>query len=540
MITLKGNTANLEGLSTDQKPNDVPVNTEFRELDTNCRFYFTGESWEEIPSSGGGGGSGTSNYNELENKPQIAGVTLSGNKTLANLGIQGELSFDNAPTEDSTNPVTSGGVYEALQAKQDTLTIDDTPTEDSENPVTSGGVYSALEDKQDNLVFDGTYDSSTNKAATESTVSDAVSTAIGNLTNSDVGLGNVTNNTQIKALSGSVTSGGIVTFGADGATVSDSGKTIETNLSNSNDNIPTSKAVRDKVAGSATMASNYATDSSESNITSATTINDAIEQLDYRTATNKTNILSNVTDGFLKSYNMFPLSTASGESAGTIATVDMSLSAGTYKISWKSNRTDKSTVMTFFNGGTQVAQGGFTNSTNRQTTSITLSSAIDKITLYSNDSVVISDIMLFDGSLPNDTPYLPYALSNAELTSLENQNESNIALRPQVLVRSVTNITSTTTLDDTGVSYTIPSNAYVRITATARYGQSNPEEIMIWTGSSVFAHTTAITGDNNFSLTATTLIGGISGDTTAKIYARFRGANTNAIILEVESVPNPS
>ena len=291
MVTLKGNSANLEGLSTDQKPTDVPVNTEFRELDTNCRFYFTGTAWEEIPSSGGGGGTGTSNYNELENKPQIAGVTLSGNKTLANLGIQGELSFDNAPTEDSTNPVTSGGVYEALEAKQDTLTIDDTPTEDSTNPVTSGGVYSALENKQDNLVFDGTYDSSTNKVATESTVSDAVSTAVGNLTNDDVGLGNVTNNTQIKALSGSVTSGGIVTFGADGATVSDSGKTIETNLSNSNDNIPTSKAVRDKVTGSATMASNYATDSSEANITSSTTINDAIEQLDFRTATNKNNIL---------------------------------------------------------------------------------------------------------------------------------------------------------------------------------------------------------------------------------------------------------
>lgn len=119
-------------------------------------------------------------------------------------------------------------------------------------------------------------------------------------------------------------------------------------------------------------------------------------------------------------------------------------------------------------------------------------------------------------------------------------NETNISLRPEVLVRSVTSITSTTTLDDTGVSYTIPSGAYVRITATARYGQSNPEEIMIWTGSSVFAHTVAITGDNNFSLTATALIGGITGDTTAKIYAKFRGANTNAIILEVESVPNPS
>lgn len=34
-----------------------------------------------------GGGAGTMNYNELENKPQINGVTLQGNKTLADLGI---------------------------------------------------------------------------------------------------------------------------------------------------------------------------------------------------------------------------------------------------------------------------------------------------------------------------------------------------------------------------------------------------------------------------------------------------------------------
>lgn len=38
-------------------------------------------------SSGGGGGGGTTNYNELENKPSINGVTLSGNKTSADLNI---------------------------------------------------------------------------------------------------------------------------------------------------------------------------------------------------------------------------------------------------------------------------------------------------------------------------------------------------------------------------------------------------------------------------------------------------------------------
>lgn len=37
---------------------------------------------------GGGGGGGSSNYNDLSNKPQIGGVTLQGNKSLSDLGIQ--------------------------------------------------------------------------------------------------------------------------------------------------------------------------------------------------------------------------------------------------------------------------------------------------------------------------------------------------------------------------------------------------------------------------------------------------------------------
>lgn len=155
-------------------------------------------------SLGGGGGSGTDNYNELSNKPQINSVTLSGNKSLDALGIQAQLTFDTEPTEDSTNPVESGGIYSALASKQDTLTIDATPTENSSNPVQSGGtytalagkqdtltfddsptsgssnpvksggVYSALSDKQDTLTFEGTYNASSNRAATESTVSDAI------------------------------------------------------------------------------------------------------------------------------------------------------------------------------------------------------------------------------------------------------------------------------------------------------------------------------------------------------------------------------
>lgn len=38
------------------------------------------------------GGTGTNNYNELSNKPQIGGVELVGNKSLSDLGIQAEIT----------------------------------------------------------------------------------------------------------------------------------------------------------------------------------------------------------------------------------------------------------------------------------------------------------------------------------------------------------------------------------------------------------------------------------------------------------------
>lgn len=59
-------------------------------------------------------------------------------------GKQDVLSWDDAPVEGSTNPVTSGGVFTALSGKQDALTFDATPTDSSSNPVTSGGVHAAI------------------------------------------------------------------------------------------------------------------------------------------------------------------------------------------------------------------------------------------------------------------------------------------------------------------------------------------------------------------------------------------------------------
>lgn len=59
-----------------------------------------------------------------------------------------DITIDSAPTSGSGNAVSSGGVYTALQGKQNTLTFDTTPTSASMNPVTSGGILTALNGKQ--------------------------------------------------------------------------------------------------------------------------------------------------------------------------------------------------------------------------------------------------------------------------------------------------------------------------------------------------------------------------------------------------------
>ena len=48
---------------------------------------------QAILANKSGGGSGTSNYNDLENKPKINGVILEGNKTSSELGLTGDKNF---------------------------------------------------------------------------------------------------------------------------------------------------------------------------------------------------------------------------------------------------------------------------------------------------------------------------------------------------------------------------------------------------------------------------------------------------------------
>lgn len=68
-----------------------------------------------ISSSGGSGEAGTTNYNDLTNKPQINGVELSGNKTLDSLGIQAKGDYapkSSIPTKTSQLTNDSGFLTE--------------------------------------------------------------------------------------------------------------------------------------------------------------------------------------------------------------------------------------------------------------------------------------------------------------------------------------------------------------------------------------------------------------------------------------------
>lgn len=88
------------------------------------------EAYLEAIAKNGGGGGGSDNYNALSNKPEINGVTLTGNKSASDLGLQPTLTFDDEPTENSNRPVKSGGIYSALSDKVDKVTGKDLSTND--------------------------------------------------------------------------------------------------------------------------------------------------------------------------------------------------------------------------------------------------------------------------------------------------------------------------------------------------------------------------------------------------------------------------
>ena len=107
-VTLKGNNGTYEGTSEDNKPLDVPVNTEFNELDTGKTYYFDGETWNEEPPCEGGGFTPTAEQLAAMN----SGITA---EDVAQIGtnknnILSEQAKTTGMTEGGSNYITVGGI----------------------------------------------------------------------------------------------------------------------------------------------------------------------------------------------------------------------------------------------------------------------------------------------------------------------------------------------------------------------------------------------------------------------------------------------
>ena len=93
-------------------------------------------------SEGGSGGGGTTNYNALTNKPQINSVELSGNKTAAQLGLMASDGVVANPTGQTTGTLTAlevGGTKYAVSGGSGTSDYTDLTNKPSINGVTLSG-----------------------------------------------------------------------------------------------------------------------------------------------------------------------------------------------------------------------------------------------------------------------------------------------------------------------------------------------------------------------------------------------------------------
>lgn len=166
------------------------------------------------------------------------------------------------------------------------------------NPITSTGTVKAK--LQSDTAFGAAAATVSAPGSVTTDIQPVLTDSSGNLavkiTKSDVGLGNVTNDAQIKKISSSVQNNIVTWAAATGDTVADSGVAIETSssgISDSDAKVPTSKDVKTNTANTAVLTGYTAESPAKSDTIVATdTIEDAIAKLDARSRSDENDILS--------------------------------------------------------------------------------------------------------------------------------------------------------------------------------------------------------------------------------------------------------
>lgn len=193
IYTITWETGNYKSLACTGKGTDFVM---FQDQEPDLLFCLTMDSAISVSSiEEGGGGSGTMNYNELENKPSINGFVLVGNKTGADLGL--------ASQSDLEDYATNASVVAGLATKQDALSSSQIAAVNS--GITSalvtqiGTNTSAIAGKQDTL-------SSSQLAAVNSGITSALVTQIGTNTSALAGKQDALSSSQLAAVNSGITS----------------------------------------------------------------------------------------------------------------------------------------------------------------------------------------------------------------------------------------------------------------------------------------------------------------------------------------------
>lgn len=122
-------------------------------------MIYTGVSGTLSPSRGG-----TNNYENMENKPTIEGVTVEGALSAEDLGLEPTLVRDDVPTMNSDHVVKSGGVYSALTQKANIEYIPEFSTNTNMSDWTVGKVVDAAVLKTDFLEALGMLEEKVNRS----------------------------------------------------------------------------------------------------------------------------------------------------------------------------------------------------------------------------------------------------------------------------------------------------------------------------------------------------------------------------------------
>ena len=145
----------LSGYATTDSLGNYATKTEISDMETKTNAAATYATKSELS-----GYATTESLSGYATKNDISGLvtddelrtatsTLATKEELASK--QNELTFDSTPTEGSSNPVTSAGIYEALQNVNPEGYIEDTVLEDSGNAVRSSGIYQFVKGETQNL-----------------------------------------------------------------------------------------------------------------------------------------------------------------------------------------------------------------------------------------------------------------------------------------------------------------------------------------------------------------------------------------------------